>query len=193
MITDRIEWPKNYGNEKADIHVSQQVEVENITGEQIWPNATNIANWSKYSHGIVDAEFVDPSVEDPHLFKKAELSLRTDKYVALATVLTVVEPKGDRPGRLAIETQVHTIDNPDYMMTLVHEFMVSVEHKGKTTVASEINAFGPLAKTATAKVKDTITRLNDQWLSGLLKYTATRHGISAQQEQAEINALHGWS
>ncbi|MCM1022262.1 MAG: hypothetical protein NC343_08155 [Muribaculum sp.] len=193
MITDKVQWPAKYGTEKADIHVSTQIEVENITSEQVWPNAINLSNWFRYSRGIVDAEFVDSSIEDPHLFKHAEFTIRTDNYIATSIVLTTVEPKGDRPGRLAIESVVHAVNNPDDTMQLVYELVLSVPHDGKTTIESEINAFGQMAKTDTAVVKEKLNELNRQWLIGLIKYTAARSGLTYQQQKAEINGLMGWT
>lgn len=193
MITDKIVWPQKYSTEKADVHIGAHVRVDNISAEQIWPNAINIANWNRYSHGIVDAEFVDSNIKDPHLFKKAEFTLRTDRYTAVAVVLDAIEPKDDRPGRLAIETEVHATDNPDSKMTIVHELLLSVEHDGATAVASEINAFGDMASHSAAKVKDKLAELNHQWIVGLIKYTAAHCGLTYQQQKIEINALHGWT
>ena len=193
MITDKIVWPKNYETENADIHVGYSVKVNNLTAEQLWPYAINIADWNRYCDGIVSAEFVNPDIQDPHLFKKAEFTLHTDRYTAIAIVLSAVEPKEDRPGRLAIEMEVYPTDNPDATMTLVHEFLLSVEHDGTTAVTSEINAIGALAHKNAASAKDLLKGLNVQWVNGLIKFTAAHSGVTYQEQKEEIKALHGWT
>ncbi len=191
MITDKVVWPDNFCTEKAEVHVGESIAVDNMSAVRLWPFLTNVSNWNRYCPGIVSAEFMDPSIQDPHLFKRAEFRMCTDYYEAFALVLDAVEPKADRPGRLAIKSEIRDKNGSEVIMTTVHEVVLSVSSGNRTTVISEVNAFGPMAKSAASATRAVLSKLNNKWVSGMIKYALEHNQHTSRTHVHADHAIMG--
>lgn len=163
MITDKIIWPKHYNPAHADINVEAEVAADGVSAEQLWPYLTNISDISKLVHEVVDADPLDSSINDPHLFPKEEFALCTTQYCARLRVLEATAPKDDRAGRITWEGEGR-INNSEQTFRVVHAWVLDVDKADKLNVLSTISVTG--------KVLDEqyFADLNQKWLTALVAY-----------------------
>lgn len=166
MIHQKIEWPSAYSPEKADGIVSNEIQVKELTPEEIWPYLINISDWDRFAKGVMDANFVDPSIDDPHLFHKAEFEYRTAGMSLAAQVLECVKPKDDRPGRISWEGSIKGESGAEFRFVQAWLLVMAPEHG--TTVTTEMSIIG---SGATDEVLAQLHEINGNWLEGLVTYT----------------------
>lgn len=139
MITDRIKWDRRYTTEVADRFSEAQIEVEGTDREKLFRTLTNIADETRVDKTVVDIQFEDDSLNDPHLFDKAQFYYDTTLGERIRChVICFEPPKDDRSGRLAFEGTAFDKDGNE-LYTLVYEFLVGVpDHKGKYLFAGAV-------------------------------------------------------
>ena len=166
MIADKIIWPKHYNPAEADYNVEAEVVIDKITGEELWPYLTNIADITRTNCEFVDAEPVDPNVNDPHLKKGEEFTLQTDEYTARCRVVETVAPKDDRPGRFAWEG-VGMLTNSPEKFTFMHMWTIDVTKRDEgLRVVSNLSVKGKVLS------EQFFADINQKSLAGLVRYTA---------------------
>lgn len=170
MIHPEIQWPPAYEPALADGIVSNEIEVKDLTPEEIWPYLTNISDWNRFSKDVMDATFIDPSIEDPHLFPKAEFTYKEAGLDLAAHTLEVTKPKDDRAGRISWEGNV--TGGNEARFSFCHAWLVAMGPGGKgVRILTEMSIKGNLASDT---LLNTLHTINGEWLEGLVKYV-TKH------------------
>lgn len=176
MIHPEIQWPPAYEPALADGIVSNEIEVKDLTPEEIWPYLTNISDWDRFTKDVMDATFTDPSIEDPHLFPKAEITYKEAGLDLAAHVLEVVKPKDDRAGRISWEGNV--VSGNEASFSFCHAWLIAMGPGGKgCRILTEMSIKGSLASDSTL---GSFHNINGLWLEGLVAYvrkhlTETNH------------------
>lgn len=126
MITDKIKFAPGFAKADSKTFASAGVESKGLEPDRIWRNITNISNWPRFNHNIVDINFEDSADNDPHLFDKAQF------YYDLASgdrvrcqVIFFEHPKDDRAGRIAIQGTIFNADGKQ-INEKITEIMVGV-------------------------------------------------------------------
>lgn len=166
MITQTIQWPPAFEPSLADGTVSNEIITRELVPEEIWPYLVNISDWDRFTKDVMDAAFIDPSVEDPHLFAKAEFTYKTAGLDLAAHVLECVKPKADRPGRISWEGNVQGKDGAQF--SFVQAWLVTMAPDHGTRLLTEMSIKGTLA---TEERLADLHRINGEWLEGLVAYT----------------------
>ena len=166
MITDKIIWPPAYDPSLADGIVSNELIVKHMTPEELWPYLINISDWDRFSKDVTDTQFIDPSVEDPHLFAKAEFEYSEAGLNLAAHVLECVKPKADRPGRISWEGNIKGKDGAEFSFCQAWLLAMAPDHG--TRILTEMSVKGSLA---TDELLGSFHNINRMWLEGLAEYT----------------------
>lgn len=175
MINDNIKFPAKYDPANADAHISETVISKQFTAGDAWQYLINLSDWTRFNNDIIDVNFIDSSINDPHLFPKVEFHFRTQNFDITAHVLECIEPKADRPGRISWEGVATSMGNiPKIKVQFVHAFLVDNQNNKSTRIVSEISILGKDIRKLESIEPKQITSLNYSWLQGLSKYV-TRH------------------
>lgn len=166
MIHQEIQWPPAFEPAKADGTVSNEIDVKDLTPEDIWPYLLNISDWDRFTKDVMDADFMDPSVEDVHIFPKAEFTYKEAGLDLVGRALEVIAPKADRPGRISWEGSVQ--GDKENKFEFCHAWLLVMGPHGKGThIESQMSLKGSLVNEA---LIGQFHNINGMWLQGLVNY-----------------------
>lgn len=140
--------------------------IKGISPEEIWPYLINISDWDRFAKDLTDTQFVDPSIEDPHLFAKVQFEYREAGQSLVAHVLECITPKDDRPGRISWEGCIKGKDGAEF--SFCHAWLLAMAPDHGTRIVSEMSVKGDLA---TQSLLDEFHTINGNWIEGLAEYT----------------------
>lgn len=175
MITPKIQFPPKFQPAEGDMVVSNEAVLAHITPEEVWPYLVNISDWERFTKDVMDAQFLDPNVEDPHLYPKVEFEYRTAGMSLVARTLECIKPKDDRPGRISWEGTIKEDGHDEF--NFVQAWLVSMAPDHSTHIITEVVGRG---KQATPALAAKLHIINAEWLEGLSLYvgkhlTQTNH------------------
>lgn len=192
MIKDRIVWPPKFDPEKTKAYSENSIEVNGLTPEEIWPYLINISDWDRINNAIVSANFIDPSINDPHLFGGAEFVYKTDSLEIHARVLEAIPPKGDRPGRISYEAEASTINGDETPQTFdfVRAWLLGVPDKeGNFEVATAISFKGDGMDEFVEKNESGISTFDSDSFHGLMKLVGIREYTTNHPRKPSSGAM----
>lgn len=166
MIHPQIEWPKGFTPATADGIVSNEVVVKEIVPEELWPYLINISDWNRFASGVMDATFIDPSIQDPHLFPKVEFTYRTAGMSLAAHVLEAIPPKDDRAGRISWEGAIKGEAGKEFSFVQAWLIVMAPDHGSRILTEMVVKGSG-----ATDEVLSQLHDINGKWIEGLVEYT----------------------
>lgn len=169
MITPKIEFPHGYDPADARQFITTSQSVKGLTPGEIWQYLINISDWDRFAPSLMDADFIDPQVQDPHLFHKAEFTYTTPAMKLEARVLECIPPKADRPGRISWRAVKQGDAGKQFEM--VQAWVIEIGPDHETQIITEAALDGPLATDAVAEEMRTI---NDRWVPGLVEYVTKK-------------------
>ena len=126
------------------------------------PYLINISDGDRFPKPVTDTQFIDPSVEDPHLFAKAEFEYSEAGLNLAAHVLECVKPKADRPGRISWEGNIKGKDGAEF--SFCQAWLLAMAPDNGTRILTEMSVKGSLA---TDELLGSFHNINRMWLEGL--------------------------
>ncbi|KAI0413225.1 hypothetical protein F5X98DRAFT_288430 [Xylaria grammica] len=166
-MSSHIIWPQKYLPGTTDNFVSNEIFVQGLTAEQVWPYLNNITKWESYYDNV--AEITPPS-SGPTLEKADRFSFSTFGFPPLPSeVWESVAPSPTTPGRLA--WRAWQDGDEDSALDVYHAWIVEDTEWGAVRILTQESQIGkPAAQLATTKPNRMLNGHQD-WLDGLASFT----------------------
>lgn len=158
-----IIWPEGYLPGTTDNQVSNEITVNNLSVEDVWPYINNTLAWPTYYSNASDIAFHDGS--GPELSAGARFRFTTFGFAVEGEVIEHVEPMQGQPARVAWHGWVE--GDAEHRLDVHHAWLFENLPGNRVRILTQETQRGVPAQTLANTLPNPMLNAHQEWIEGL--------------------------